>query len=65
MPRQKLLDRPIEKCISLPGTLVRQVEILNIDAFTGKVRYGALSKLITQLLREWVAKQQAAQELKS
>ncbi len=58
MPREKLLDRPIEKCISLPGTLVYQIEILNIDPLTNKVRYGALSKLITQLLREWVQKQQ-------
>lgn len=35
-----------------------QVRLLLLDPFTQKMGYGKFSGLITQLLREWIARQQ-------
>lgn len=54
MPRKKLADEPIEKKLSLPGSLVEEVEYLLRDPVRNKPRYGAFGALVTSLLREWV-----------
>ena len=55
MGRKKLIDAPIEKSIHLPQSLVEEVEELIWYPVRGKVRYGAFSTLVTDLLRGWVA----------
>lgn len=49
-------DPPFEKDISLPSSLVAEVELRLFDPATQKVQYGAFSKLVERLLREWLAK---------
>ncbi|NIS77777.1 MAG: hypothetical protein GTO00_09225 [Deltaproteobacteria bacterium] len=57
MPRKKLADEPIEKKLSLPGSLVEEVEYLLRDPVRNKPRYGAFGALVTKLLRDWVKQQ--------
>lgn len=56
MPRPKKTDRPVEKHLPLPTSLVAEVELRLYSELEGKVPHGAWSKLITQLLQEWVAR---------
>ena len=59
--------------ISLPAAVCAEVDLLLLDPITRKPKYGARSKLIEGLLREWLAKQKGKtitlaptlQELKS
>lgn len=51
-------DRPVEWKISLPTSVTVPVSLLLSDPLTGLPKHGARSKLITQLLREWLEKQQ-------
>jgi hypothetical protein len=41
----------------LPEQLFVDVKLLLADPVTGRVRYGAMSKLVERLLREWVDQQ--------
>lgn len=54
MPKEKTEDPLSQMNIKLRGSLVRKVRILLLDPKTGKVKYGALAKLVTQLLNDWV-----------
>lgn len=54
--RKPLADPPVEKSLSLPGSLVAEVELRFYDPSTLKVRYGAFAALVERLLREWLAK---------
>ena len=56
MPRRKNLDRPIEKKLSLPGSLVEEVEARLHDPVRGHVEYGAFAKLVTSLLNDWLTR---------
>lgn len=58
MPRVKLIDRPIEKKISIPTSIVAKVELDLFSALEGRVPHGKWSELVCQLLREHVAKQE-------
>ncbi len=48
--RKPLIDKPIHKKLSLPGSLVNEVEELLHDPMRGKVKYGAFRNLVAQLL---------------
>lgn len=50
MPRSKRLDRPIKKTINLPQSIIEETESYLFDPVRGKVRHGALSALVTDLL---------------
>jgi len=51
-------DPPVPVFTSLPQSLAAKVELLLFDPVTNKPKYGGRSKLIEQLLREWVERQQ-------
>lgn len=57
MPYPKKTDRPKQVLVSIPTSLLVEVDLYLHDPFTGKPRYGARSKLIERLLRGWVAEQ--------
>ena len=50
MARPKRTDRPVEKRISLPESLVARVELELYSELEGKVPFGAWQTLIGQLL---------------
>lgn len=56
MPRPKKTDRPVEKHIPLPTSLVAEVELRLFSELEGKVPHGAWSGLVIRLLQEWVAR---------
>lgn len=57
--RKARVDRPVRKVIYIPESLAAQVDLLLFDPLMGKTRYGELSKVATELLREWLDKQKA------
>lgn len=59
MPKPPRVDRPVEKKLSLPQSLVAQVELQLFSELEGKVPFGAWSKLIEQLLGDWLARNQS------
>ena len=48
---------PIAVNISIPADLLNEVDLLLIDPFRGKPKYGARSQLITGLLVSWLEQQ--------
>lgn len=52
--------RPVEKKISIPEDVVAQIDVLMWSELEGKVPFGAWSRLVTELLREHLARQQGA-----
>lgn len=42
--------------LSLPAAVVAEVDLLLEDPLTRKPRYGAKSRLITALLKDWIAR---------
>jgi len=61
MPRRPLADPPVEVSVSIPTTLLDKIDLLLFDPVRGRVRYGARSKLIQQLLKRWVDERIGAQ----
>lgn len=51
------LDRPVEVSVNLPETLIAKVSLLLFDPIRGTRKHGALSALITGLLKDWVSRQ--------
>jgi len=54
MPRPRLVDRPIDKKVSLRTTIVEAVDEELADKLTGKPRYGAWTELVESLLNAWL-----------
>lgn len=54
MPRPRLVDRPIDKKLSLRTTIVNAVDAELADKLTGKPRYGAWTELVESLLTSWL-----------
>lgn len=52
--KPKLQDRPVEKNISLPSSIVSLVDAQLADRLTNRPPHGAYSKLVTALLRAWL-----------
>lgn len=63
MPRPKRTDRPREVMINLPESLLTRLDLYFFDPKTGKPKYGSRSRLIERLLREWLDRQEAKNEL--
>lgn len=57
MPRSRNEDRPQKVTISVPETVITRVNLLLIDPMTLKPAYGALSMLMTSLLKQWLSEQ--------
>lgn len=60
--RKKKTDPPVEWKVNVPQVIVAQVELLLLDPITHKTRYGARSKLVTQLLLQWLEIQREKKE---
>lgn len=56
MPRPARVIRPIEKKLSLPGDIVTRVDLILYSSLEERVPHGAWSKLVEQLLREFLEK---------
>ena len=56
--RKPLADPPVRKELSLPSSLVAQLELRMYDPSTMRVKYGGFSGLVERLLREFLAKEQ-------
>lgn len=52
MPRPLKTDRPIEKNISLPSSLVSRVELELWSDLEGRVPFGAWQKYISKLIAD-------------
>ena len=60
MGRAKKTDRPIEKNISLPQSIVVRVELELFSALEGKVPFGAWQKYIGGLIQADLARKEKA-----
>jgi len=58
MGRLKKVIRPIEKNISLPETLVAEVELRLYSEVEGRVPHGSWSKYLTELIKKDIKDQQ-------
>ena len=56
MPKPKSLDPGVSKNISIPQSVVEQVDALLYSQIESRVPHGAYSRLVTMLLRDWLAK---------
>lgn len=54
MPRRPHVDPPIEIHIQVPKSLLAKIDQELQDPFTGKLKYGARTKLVVGLLRAWL-----------
>lgn len=52
MARPRKIDRPVEKNISLPSSLVAQVELHLYSELEGRVPFGAWSQYLQTLIRQ-------------
>jgi hypothetical protein len=57
MARPPKEDPPRKVTLSLPTSVAASVELRLIDPITMRPSYGALSNLVTGLLRQWLAGQ--------
>ena len=54
MPRPRKTDRPVEKTICLPQSVVARVDLELYSELEGKVPFGAWQRLVEGLLQDWV-----------
>ncbi len=52
--RRKRSDRPVEKNLSLPSSIVDKVNEQLNDPLTGRPPHSAWAKLVTALLNKWL-----------
>lgn len=52
--KRKRSDRPVEKTISVPTSVVTKVDDLIKDPLTNRPPHGAWAKLVTALLNKWL-----------
>ena len=50
-------DPPVEWKISIPQSIAAPVELILSDPLTGKPKHGARSRLLAELLNNWLAGQ--------
>ncbi len=55
--RKKNPDRPMETKLSIPESVLARVSLILVDPVTGGRKYGSMSALVTQLLRQWLKEQ--------
>lgn len=59
MSRQKASEPYVQQKINLPATLMARFSVLHFDPVNRKVEYGAVSKIVTILLTDYVSKMEA------
>lgn len=55
MAREKLVDRPVEKRVSIPESVCTKVDLQLFSELEGKVPHGEWGRLVTRLLENWLA----------
>lgn len=63
MPRPRKTDRPVEKRIALPESLVARVELELYSELEGKVPFAAWQKFVSSLIEEHFRKVDQQKEL--
>lgn len=53
--RKRHNDEPVKWTLNIPRSVADDVENIFRDPLTGRVTYGARNKLLTRLLRLWLA----------
>lgn len=56
MPRPKKTDRPVEKTISLPESIVSRVDLELYSELEGRVPFGAWQRFIVGLIEDHFAR---------
>jgi hypothetical protein len=54
MVKPRKIDRPVHKNISLPESVVTAVDLELWSEIEGRVPMGAWSRLVEELLRDWM-----------
>jgi len=54
--RHKNLDPPETVTLNIPRSVILKTRVILADPSSGKIRYGAMAKLITNLLEQWLSK---------
>lgn len=54
MSRSAKYDTGINTTVTIPTSVINQVKWILRDPLTGRTQYGALSSLVTYMLREWL-----------
>lgn len=62
MPRPRKIDRPVEKRVMLPESLVARVELELFSDLEGKVPFGAWQRFLTDVIMERLAKLDALRQ---
>lgn len=57
MAKPRLIDRPQQKCLQLPTSLVTAVDLQLYSDIQGRVPQGEWNILVAGLLRAWLASQ--------
>lgn len=57
MARPRGTEPSVHVHVYIPSSIMAQVRILLADPLTGKPPYGAVGKVVTELLTGWVDKQ--------
>lgn len=56
--RKPHTDPPVRVEITVPQTVIAKLDLLLSDPLTARTKYGARSRLITRLIREWLLTKQ-------
>lgn len=54
MPNPRKLDRPVETAFSIPTSVIAKVRLELHSEIEGRVPHGAMSKLVTELMVDWL-----------
>jgi len=54
--RTPRIDRPVEKTLSIPSSVIKRVNAQLTDRLSDKLPHGAWSRLVSGLLEEWLTK---------
>lgn len=57
--RHKNIDPPETVTLNIPRSVILKIRVLLADPGSGKIRYGAMAKLVTVLLEQWLSKNAA------
>ena len=52
--KHKRSDRPVEKTINIPTSIISKVDAQIVDPITTRPPHGAYSRIVTALLRKWL-----------
>ena len=61
MSRPKAAEAYVQQKVNLPATLMARFTLLHWDPVLRKVRYGAVSEVVTKLLKDYVDAEEARQ----